>query len=246
MMAVSKAMSGAPVYLSDNPDRFVNEYILPLCYKDGELLRPIAPGGPLPESLMLQPMEEKSPYRVIAPFQDGSAAIVVYNLYSNVKFDYWTKPTGEAEIPATVKGFITPEDYTHAADMVQPFPGKWQIPAGGLVAWDWYNRKGFKLEKQVEFDLKGFSDKLFIVSPVMNDWAIIGRSDKYLSCAVTEVVKTSDNKLTVTLHESGPMVIWCGKGIPKSKEYNLLDLGNGFYEVKIVIGEKHKKLTLSR
>ena len=157
MMAVSKAMSGAPVYLSDNPDKFVREYILPLGYQDGELLRPFAPGGPLPESLLIQPMEEKLPYRVVAPFQDGSAAIVVYNLYSNIKFDYWTKTTGETEIPATVKGYISPDDYTHAADMVQPFTGKWQIPAGGLVAWDWYERKGFKLEKRLEFDLKGFS-----------------------------------------------------------------------------------------
>jgi len=246
MMAVSKAMSGAPVYLSDNPDKFVEEYIKPLCYQDGELLRPIAPGAPLPESMLIQPMEEKSPYRVIAPFQDGSAAIVVYNLYSNVKFDYWTKPTGEAEIPATVKGYISPEDYTHGADMVQPFPGKWHIPAGGLVAWDWYDRKGFKLEKQVEFDLKGFSDKLFIVSPVKNDWAIIGRSDKYLSSSVNEDVITSDSKLKVTLHESGPIVIWCGKGIPKSKKFVLVDLGKGFYEVKMAAGEKNRKLILYR
>jgi hypothetical protein len=196
--------------------------------------------------MLLQPMEEKSPYRVIAPFQDGSAAIVVYNLYSNVKFDYWTKPTGEAEIPATVKGYLSPEDYTHAADMVQPFPGKWHLPAGGLVAWDWYDRKGFKLEKQVEFDLKGFSDKLFIVSPVKDDWAIIGRSDKYLSCAVNEVVKTSGSRLTVTLHESGPVIIWCGKGVPKSKEFALFDLGNGFYEVKMAVGENNRKLILVR
>ena len=246
MMAVSKAMSGAPVSLSDNPDKFVNEYILPLCYKDGELLRPIAPGGPLPESMLLQPMEEKLPYRVIAPFQDGSAAIVVYNLYSNVKFDYWTKPTGEAEIPATVKGYLSPEDYTHAADMVQPFAGKWRLPTSGLVAWDWYDRKGFKLERKVEFDLKGFSDKLFIVSPVKDNWAIIGRSDKYLSCAANKEVKTSGSRLTVTLHESGPVIIWCGKGIPKSKEFELENLGNGFYEVKMAVGEKNRKLILER
>ena len=246
MMAVSKAMSAAPVYLSDNPDRFVNEYILALCYKDGELLRPIAPGGPLPESLLLQPMEEKFPYRVIAPFRDGSAAIVVYNLYSNVKFDYWTKPTGEAEIPATIKGYISPEDYTHAADMVQPFPGKWHIPAEGLIAWDWYNRKGYKLVKRLEFDLKGFSDKLFILSPVKDDWAIIGRSDKYLSCAVNEDVKTSLSRLTVTLHESGPVIIWCGKGVPKSGEFVLTDMGEGYYEVKMAVGKKNIKLSIDR
>jgi hypothetical protein len=246
MMAVSKAMSGAPVSLSDNPDKFVNDYILPLCYNDGELLRPIAPGGPLPESLLLQPMEEKLPYRVIAPFQDGSAAIVVYNLYSNVKFDYWTKPTGEVEVPAIVKGYLLPEDYTYAADMVQPFAGKWLLPTNGLVAWDWYDRKGFNLDKKVEFELNGFSDKLFIVSPIKDNWAIIGRSDKYLSCAANKEVETSGSRLTVTLHESGPVVIWSGKGIPHSKQFPIVDLGNGFYEVKMVVGEKNRKLILER
>jgi hypothetical protein len=246
MMAVSKAFSAAPVYLSDNPAKFVKEYIKPLCYQDGELLRPIAPGGPLPESLLIQPMEEKLPYRVIAPFQDGSAAIVVYNLYSNVKFDYWTKPTGEVEVEATIKGQISPEDYTHAGDMVQPFTGKWRLPAEGLVAYDWYGKKGYKLDKKIEFDLKVFSDKLFVVSPVSNDWAVIGRSDKYLSPAVNSQIKTDKNKLTVTLHESGPVVIWCGKGVPKSQEFVLVDLGNGFYEVKMAVGEKNRKLILER
>jgi hypothetical protein len=246
MMAISKALSGAPVYLSDSPDKFVNEYILPLCYKNGELLRPIAPAGPLPESLLLQPMEEKMPYRVIAPFKDGSAAIAVYNLYSNLKFDYWTKPTGETETIATIKGFISPEDYIHAADMIQPFAGKWKIPTDGLIAWDWYDKKGVKLDKKMEFDLKGFADKLFIVSPIKNDWAVVGRSDKYLSGAVNHLVITSASKLIVTLEESGPVIIWSGKGVPKSKEFSLIDKGNGFYEVQMAVGERSKKILIVR
>ena len=272
MMAVSKAMSGGPVYLSDNPDRFVKAYIEPLCYQDGELLRPVAPGGPLPESMFVQPMEELLPYRVIAPFQDGSAAIVVYNLYNNGKFDYWAKPVVTPENGITIKsdvntvdetlgwvkpegieknetvikGFFSPDDYTHAGDMIQPYTGKWQLPAGGLVAWDWYGKRGFKLEKRVEFDLKGFSDKLFIISPVKDDWAIIGRSDKYLSCAVNNDVRIIKNQLIATLNESGPVIVWSGKGIPKSEEFTLTDLGDGFYEVKMAIGEKNKRLLLSR
>lgn len=246
MMAVSKSMSGGPIYLSDNPDRFVDEYIIPMCYADGELLRPVAPGGPLPESMLLQPMEEKLPYRVIAPFQHGSAAIVVYNLYSNIEFDYWTKPGDEKEITETITGYISPEDYTHAADMIQPFPGKWKIPEDGLVAWDWYDRKGFRLDGIYEFDLKGFSDKLFIVSPVEHDWAVIGRSDKYLSAAVIMDLKKTENQLTVTLREPGPIIIWSGKGLPVSPDFDVNEIGNGFYEVKINAGEKNKKLTLFR
>jgi hypothetical protein len=120
------------------------------------------------------------------------------------------------------------------------------LPTNGLVAWDWYDRKGFNLDKKVEFELNGFSDKLFIVSPIKDNWAIIGRSDKYLSCAANKEVETSGSRLTVTLHESGPVVIWSGKGIPHSKQFPIVDLGNGFYEVKMVVGEKNRKLILER
>ena len=47
MMAVAKAMSGGTVYLSDAVDRFNKDLIAPLCYKDGRILRPLAPAAPL-------------------------------------------------------------------------------------------------------------------------------------------------------------------------------------------------------
>ena len=52
LMAISKAMSGAPIYLSDNPNDFCAEFIRPLAFQDGKLLRPLAPGFPLPDSVM--------------------------------------------------------------------------------------------------------------------------------------------------------------------------------------------------
>ena len=101
MMAVSKAMSGAPIYLSDAPDNFLEELITPLCTNDGKLFRPLAPAVPLPESVMLSALSTPQAYRVVAPLANGAAAFVVYNLIS---------PT-----PAeSVKTQISASDYTAA------------------------------------------------------------------------------------------------------------------------------------
>jgi len=102
IMAVSKAMSGAPVYLSDPPEAFVADSIRPLCYADGELLRPAAPAAPLPDSVFVAPLREETPYRVVAPLADGSATVVVYNLF------------GKGRESATLQASVTAADFASA------------------------------------------------------------------------------------------------------------------------------------
>lgn len=55
-MARSKAISGGPVYLSDAPEMFAKENILPLIDTDGKLFRPVAPAVPTPESILINPL----------------------------------------------------------------------------------------------------------------------------------------------------------------------------------------------
>ena len=80
LMAVSKAVSGGPVYLSDPADKLNPENIMPLVWSDGLLLRPLAPAVPLPDSVFPDALNENRLYRVIAPLPGQSAAVVVYNL----------------------------------------------------------------------------------------------------------------------------------------------------------------------
>ena len=47
-----------------DPNRSAN--IALLCYADGELLRPLAPAGPLPDSACIDPMKRPAAYRAIA------------------------------------------------------------------------------------------------------------------------------------------------------------------------------------
>ncbi|MFW6438056.1 MAG: Sip1-related alpha-galactosidase, partial [Armatimonadota bacterium] len=79
MMAVSKALSGAPVYLSDAPSQIRADLVRPLCLSDGRLLRPLAPAAPVPESTFLDALGEADrPYLVVAPLTNRCAAVAAY------------------------------------------------------------------------------------------------------------------------------------------------------------------------
>ncbi len=195
MMAVTKAMSGGPVYLSDSPGKIVAEYITPLCLADGKLLRPLAPAGPLPDSVFVDALNEPEPYRVIAPLPNHCAAVAVYNLM-------------QSDCPTLVLAEVTPDDYTHATGMMQPYPGRWELPAEGLVAYDWHGHRGGRLGTPMQFELEGLADRLVLLCPITDGWAVIGRPDKYLSPAAVEVLSTSPDQLELRMIESGPFVIY--------------------------------------
>lgn len=231
MMAVSKAISGGPAYLSDKPQHFAPENVWPLCYKDGLLLRPVAPPAPLADSLFTDPLSEDKAYKVVAPLANRTAAVVVYNL---------TKQ----DVP--VKAIITAADYENATGMIQPYPGKWEVPAGGLIVYDWYAGKAERLGAEYAFELKGFSDRLLHLCPVRNGWAVIGRTDKYLSSAAVEVVKNTAEELTIRMIKSGPLGVWSDSGVPSAKDVSFEDKGNGFWEADIEPGHQDMLITIRK
>lgn len=191
-MAVSKALSGGPAYVSDAPHEFVPENIRPLAYEDGELLRPLAPAAPLPESLFIDPFAEAAPYRVMAPLSGGAAAVCVYNL---------TEPE------RAVEGWVAPSDYVAAGGMLQP-PERWAPPMQGLVLYDWRSGTALPLTARHCFPLDKFGDRLFLLCPIREGWAIIGRPDKYLSPAAVEILSASPEEIVVRMVESGPLLAW--------------------------------------
>ncbi|AQQ09727.1 Alpha-galactosidase [Sedimentisphaera cyanobacteriorum] len=220
MMAVSKAVAGAPIYLSDAPKDFVPKLINPLCWDDGELLRPLAPAVPLPDSVMLSALSQARPYRVAAPLPNGSAAVIAYNL---------AIPTPDKPLEASVKE----ADYTKAGSFIQPAGQSWQIPEEGLVYYDWYQKAGGKLNSEYKFELKGFSDRFVQLSPIKKGWAVIGRPDKYLSASAVESIKYAPEKLTVEFVQSGPLVVYNKRPVQCSEAEKIDNLGNGLWKLKL-------------
>ncbi|MCD6393075.1 MAG: hypothetical protein J7M40_06165 [Planctomycetes bacterium] len=233
IMAVSKAVSGGPVYLSDAPTEFDRNAVKPLCYADGKLLRPLAPATPLPDSVFVDAYRNPVPYRVIAPLANGSAAIVVYNI----------KHANEA---ATFIAGVSPADYTYANAMIQPYPGRRPIPKEGLVLYDWYAGKGQLFDKDYTFELNGLADRLLQLSPIVKGWAVIGRTDKYLSAAAVCILEVNEKSVTIKMIEEGPLAIWSGQGIPKADGLQFKDAGNGLYKADMPIVQRKKSIRITR
>jgi Raffinose synthase or seed imbibition protein Sip1 len=232
MMAVSKAMSGAPIYLSDAPVDFQDKLVLPLCYSDGELLRPLAPAIPLPESVMLSALTSPQAYRVVAPLKHGAAAFVAYNLMH-------PSPTGNVTSAFTVK------DYEAAGEFIQPKAESWKAPKEGLVYYDWYEQKGGKLENEYKFDLIGFSDKLIQLSPIKKGWSVIGNSNKYLSANAIKSIEYSNKKLKIVMVESGELVVYNPSPISCSVAQKIDNLGNGLWKLYLPEAQKNFEVLIT-
>jgi hypothetical protein len=198
MMAISKAVSGGPVYLSDNPKDFVAEHVRPLCYADGLLLRPLAPATATPESLLIDPFAQAKPFRAAAPLANGAAAVVVYN---------FTEP----EQP--VRGFVEPADHAHAGVLLQETP--WPGFEEGFVLYDWHEKQ-LRAGQRFEFDLPGFADRLFFLCPIVHGWSLIGRIDKYLSPAAGHVLSAGADKLVLGYREAGQFLVHSRSGKPEA------------------------------
>ncbi len=232
LMARSKALSGAPVYLSDAPDRFDYEHVRPLCYANGELLRPLAPASPLPESLFFDPCAEGRAYRVIAPLASASAAFCAYNL---------TEPN------QMVKASVSIRDYERAGQLMQP-SRRWEPPAEGLLVYDWASAEAHVLEKNAEygFSLEGFSDRLLLLCPIRNGWAVVGRSDTYLSPAAVEILDCAEDELIVRMEESGPLTLWSESGFLCCETADFAGAGAGLWTARMKVGERGTTLRVRR
>lgn len=216
-MAVSKAISAAPIYLSDAPKDFIPEYITPLAYEDGELLRPLAPGVPLPESFFADALLGDQSYSVIAPMTPRSAAIVAYHVA-----DEGVESAGVT---------ITEQDYTYADGMVQPYPGMRVLPKEGLVYYDWYNKSGGKLNGSYSFDLDVVEDRIVLLVEIENGWSVIGLEDKYLSTVAVKSQSTTKKSIEVELQEAGTILVYSKKPIKSSTSGEIEHIGGDIYRI---------------
>jgi hypothetical protein len=177
-------------------------------------------------------MRERTAYRVIAPLRQGAAAVVAYNLYD---------PSEES-----IAAAVTAEDYVHAGGMMQPYPGRWKVPDEGLVVYDWYAGKTARLGKSYAFELKGFSDRLLHLCPIQKGWAVIGRTDKYLSPAAVEILSVTESELRLRMNESGPLGIWTATGAPSAKGLSFENKRNGLWIADVQPGRRNMEVTVRR
>ncbi len=223
MMSYSKSVACAPVYLSDAPEHFAEEYIMPMCYEDGEILKPLAPAVPLAESMFSNPINTKNLYKVIAPLEGGAAAMICYNLYDLADVAIW--------------GAFSPADYKSASAMLQPYPGEWKLPSEGLILYDLAKGTAQKFTKDYSVTLEGISAYMVNLCPINKGWAVVGETSKHLSPVTVEGAKYSSKSLSFRCKMSGEFKFWRASGTPYCNGAKCTDLGGGLYSVKASKGD---------
>ncbi|WP_372774746.1 Sip1-related alpha-galactosidase [Mangrovibacterium sp.] len=230
LMAVARAVSGGPVYLSDEANNIDDTVLKPVIYNDGRILGTLAPGVPLPESLMQDPFYGGKAFRMIAPLENKSAAILAVNLNQDEK---------------PVKSAIRLSDYPFAGGMMQPYEGLWKLPEEGVLLYDQYAETAIVLTEEYAFDLESRKERLFLLSPIQFGWSVIGRPDKYLSAAGVKLLETDEKTLKIKMMEDGPLMIWSDGKVPASDNFEFTQLENGLWRGELKQATEHKEYIIS-
>ncbi|MBK1825520.1 Sip1-related alpha-galactosidase [Haloferula rosea] len=230
-MAIARAISGGPVYISDEPSKIVPEVLTPFAYEDGKLLRTAAPATLLPESFFVHPFRDDEVFRVVAPLEDGVAAIALFNF---------------AESGKTLKSGFSAADYAHAGELLAPGSPAWPVPKDSLLVYDREKRSVIELSEGFSSEVTTFDGKLFLLYPNSNGWAVIGRADKYLPAASVAVESSSDREIHFMLHESGPFLVWSAKGVPRMNGIEFKEVSDKLYLADLPIQKGSRKIMLSR
>jgi len=230
LMAVARAMSGGPIYLSDEPQNIDDTVLKPLTYADGRILGTLAPAVPLPESLMQDPYREGKAFRVIAPLKNNTAAIMAVNLNQNDE---------------DVNTHISLKDYPFAGGMIQPYKGLWDLPKEGVLLYDHYSGSARVLKDDYQFTLASRKERLFLLSPIKNGWSVIGRPDKYMSASAFELLKVNHKMVKVKMVEDGPILLWSDGKIPTSENFEFTKLEDGLWRGELTLPDNKQEYVIS-
>lgn len=153
--SILKAMSGGPIYLSDELNRSIRETIMPLVLEDGRILRCDRPGMPTADCLTKNPTNSKEIFK-IQNICDESGVLAVFNFDGDNR---------------EVTGVVSPNDV-------------WGIQGDEFLLYEHFSREYtiLKWNERIDVSLKNQDDyKLYIVVPLKNGFAPIGRIDKFIS-----------------------------------------------------------------
>ncbi|MCP5535227.1 MAG: raffinose synthase [Akkermansiaceae bacterium] len=230
-MSIARAISGGPVYVSDEPDKVVPGILAPFAYQDGKLLRTQAPATLLPESFFIHPFRDEEVFRVVAPLEDHVAAIALFNF---------------SEAGKTLESTISAKDYPYAGELLQPGTGPWEQPEEGLLVYDLDQKRVVPLSGDFKTEVADFGAKLFLLYPKTQGWAVIGRTDKYLPSAAVKVKSVSEKEIVFTLKETGPLAIWSDQGAPILKGARFQRIADNLYLADLPIKAGATELTVTR
>lgn len=172
--SILRAISGGPIYISDTLNRSRAEILKPLTLDDGRILRCERPAMPTRDCLTNDPVHSGNIFK-LQNKSNGSGILAVFNLDGSDR---------------TVHGNITPND-------VEGLEGD------EFAVYEHFSKemKILKADEALQITLHDSNDyRIYIVTPLKDGNALIGRTDKFISPATIKY----GPKGTAELVEDGP------------------------------------------
>ncbi len=150
-----RAISGGPIYISDKLDRSRAEVLKPLCFEDGKILRCDRPAMPTKDCITINPLDSGKLFK-LQNIANGSGVVAVFNLDGDGRAVCGTVS------PSEVDG-LEGEEFA----VYEHFSRELQI---------------LKREESFELSLANINQyRLYIIVPIQDGFAPIGRIDKFIS-----------------------------------------------------------------
>lgn len=214
-----RVMSGGPFYLSDGLGHTKPEAVWPAILPDATILRCADVARPTLDSLL-------SGETIVA----GKKPLKIYNSYADTKYVAAFSLAEQKEAKAV-------EDQI----LLTQIPGKVAEDVQEYVVYDWFLQKAQVLDSQkgYSYRLEAGDAALYQLVPIIEDMAVIGIVDKYLSGVCVERVIKEKGRTLILISTGGRLAFW-------SRRYGISVMQNGvvletnkqgeFYSVKVENG----------
>lgn len=167
--SILRAISGGPIYVSDKLDRSRHDVLAPLALDDGRILRCDKPAVPCADCITEDPTANGRIFKLMNT-ASGSGVVAVFNL------DAQNRPVIGTVSPSEIDG-LEGEEFA----VYEHFSGELKI---------------LSREQSFEICLENVDEfKLYIVSPITDGFAVIGRTDKFISPATVKAVRGKEVEL---------------------------------------------------
>lgn len=182
--AVARAVSGGPVYITDEPEKTVEKVASPLALRDGRLPRPAQPTLPCKDTLMLDPYNQKVPLKIFNHYYVEGAGnyglVAVFNIYR-----------GEEDLDYRVK----PEDAELSGEYFyyEYFTGEHGIIRNG---------------ESIEGTLGPDEVRLYVLAPKLGEAYIVGTPQLYVMPGILGKIIRADNEYILLLRQKEEILVY--------------------------------------
>jgi raffinose synthase len=196
--AIARAISGGPVYFTDEPGKERPELLRRLAFDDGRLLALDEPGQVTRDLLLTDPALERVPLKVFGKISRGGTAagmVAAFNVNKSAAQVSGTLSAGDVE------GFV-PEN-----------PARGKRPVAIAVYQRSTGRAALLDSRQatLPYTLNAFGFDLFTLVAVERGVAAFGLLDKYLGPAAIMSQDWQAGELVISLREAGEFGAWLAR-----------------------------------